>query len=109
MAEVVSGRNLTTIVLSETEVEYLRDVLSDVEIRSRKDEPEASKQIAVLYSLWTAVSDAEQFESDDSGCAHCFNPKFSCACKSDSFDDLLTAAGESYHFREPDLAEPDGK
>ena len=88
MAEVVSGRNLTTIVLNEDEVRYLRDVLSDVEIRSRKEEPEACTQIAVLYDLWTAVSDAEQFEPED---------------------DLLTIAGEAYHFREPDLAEPDGK
>ncbi len=88
MAEVVSGRNLTTIVLNETEIQYLRDVLSDVEIRSRQEDASASTQIAVLYDLWTAVSDAEQFEPEE---------------------DLLTAAGEAYHFREPDLADPDGK
>lgn len=88
MAEVVSGRNLTTIVLNETEIRYLRDVLSDVDIRARRDEPDACTQIAVLNELWAAVSDAEQFEPED---------------------DLLTAAGEAYHFREPDLAEPDGK
>jgi hypothetical protein len=88
MAEVVSGRNLTTIVLNETEIQYLRDVLSDVEIRSRQEDSFAATQIAVLYDLWTAVSDAEQFEPEE---------------------DLLTIAGEAYHFREPDLAEPDGK
>jgi len=83
MAEVVSGRNLTTIVLDETEVRHLRDVLSNVEIRSREDEPEAMEQITALYELWTAVSDAEQFEPDD---------------------DLISAAGEAYHFSEPDYA-----
>ena len=81
MAEVVSGRNLTTIVLNEQEIRHLRDVLSDVEIRSRMEDEEAVRQISVLRELWEAVSYAEQFEPDD---------------------DLLVAAGEDYHFREPD-------
>ena len=81
MAEVVSGRNLTTIVLNEQEIRHLRDVLSDVEIRSRMEHEEAVRQISVLRELWEAVSYGEQSESDD---------------------DLLVAAGEDYHFREPD-------
>lgn len=81
MAEVVSGRNLTTIVMNEQEIRHLRDVLSDVEIRSRMDDEEAVRQISVLRELWEAVSYAEQFEPEE---------------------DLLVAAGEDYHFREPD-------
>jgi hypothetical protein len=81
MAEVVSGRNLTTIVMNEQEIKHLRDVLSDVEIRSRMDDEEAVRQISVLRELWEAVSDAEQFDPEE---------------------DLIKAAGEAYHFAEPD-------
>jgi hypothetical protein len=45
------------------------------------DDEEAVRQISVLRELWEAVSVGEQFESDH---------------------DLLVAAGEDYHFREPD-------
>ena len=87
MAEVISGKGLTTIVLNSDEIKYLRDVLSEVETRALGDDFRAHTQIAVLGDLFMAISYDEPEEEED----------------------LLTIAGEAYHFREPDLAEPDGK
>jgi hypothetical protein len=87
MAEVISGTGLTTIVLNSDETKYLRDVLSEVETRALGDDFRAHTQIAVLGDLFMAISEDAPEEEDD----------------------LLTAAGESYHFTEPDLAEPEGK
>jgi hypothetical protein len=87
MAEVISGTGLTTIVLNSDETKYLRDVLLEVETRALGDDFRAHTQIAVLGDLFMAISDDSPEEEDD----------------------LLTAAGESYHFTEPDLAEPEGK
>ena len=87
MAEVISGKGLTTIVLNSDETKYLRDVLSEVETRALGDDFRAHTQIAVLGDLFMAISEDAPEEEDD----------------------LLTAAGESYHFTEPDLAEPEGK
>ena len=87
MAEVISGTGLTTIVLNSDETKYLRDVLSEVETRALGDDFRAHTQIAVLGDLFMAISEDAPEEEDD----------------------LLTAAGESYHFTEPDLADPEGK
>ena len=84
MAEVMSGRNLTTIVLDEDEAMYLRDVLADVQIRSLSgNDNDADRQIAALSQLWLALDEGLPTAKAVG-------------------DELIAAAGEDYHFREPD-------
>ena len=62
MATIASGKDLTTIVLDPLEVFFLRDILSEVEIKSRHGDQFAEEQMQILWDLWVAISDSEQYE-----------------------------------------------
>jgi hypothetical protein len=56
MAEVVSGSNLTTIVLDESEVEALKEALTLVDMDAKMSRGEYSQEICdKLISLFDAL------------------------------------------------------